>query len=350
MLKRNTDSTLLTNPIMKFLDYLIKFLSQYYFIIIGLYFLYNALITAIYSNTGVDYKVYLFALAFASFTAYSEIKNNVRIVPFLLCAVPFLFFLWHISGTAGYDFWGKMLSWEVNKGVVIDLNPLFKSIPFNNGALFRIYTSPTLTWIMTLIYNNGFVLPVLVPIYRAAIAKDFGKMLRYALSAHIFQIFIISPFYVIFHLQQVWYVLGQPDVMNRHLTASQAASITINCFPSMHVSIAFAIFLLVLREKNKIFKYVWGFFCLSVVFSTLYLEVHWVLDVIGGMILAYVTIKLVDFVMAKGRKFLDKPLSIVYFKNTDATKNKTIVSYLQLALNSYKDYKKNKSTNDDKKM
>jgi len=324
MLKKNIEFTFLNNflndSLIDFLNSLIEFINQYYFIIIGLYFLRNAIITAIYADTGVDYKVYLFALAFASFTAYSEIKNNVKLVSFLLCAVPFLFFLWHISGPVGYQFWDKMLSWEITKGVVINLNPLFQSIPFNNGSIFRIYTSPTLTWIMTLVYNNGFVLPVLVPIYRAAISKDFGKMLRYALSAHIFQIFLISPFYVVFHLQQVWYVLGQPDVMQRNLTAAQAASVTINCFPSMHVSIAFAIFLLVLREKNKAFKYVWGFFCLSVIFSTLYLEVHWVLDVIGGMILAYGTVKLVDLVMAKGKKILFNPLKKLYYKNSNSSK------------------------------
>lgn len=304
MLKKNSGFTLLIGPLSGFLNSFIKFINQYYFIIIGLYFLRNALITAIYANTGVDYKVYLFALAFASFTAYSEIRNNVKLVSFLFCAIPFLLFIWHISGQAGYDFWGRMLNWELTKGIVVNLNPIFSKIPFNDGSIFRIYKSQTLTWILTLVYNNGFVLPVLLPIYRAAISKDFGKMLRYALSAHIFQVFLITPFYLIFHLQQVWYVLGQPDVMNRNLTPSQAASITINCFPSMHVSIAFAVFLLVLREKNKAFKLVWGFFCLSVIFSTLYLEVHWVLDVIGGMILAYGTVKLVDFVMAKGKELL----------------------------------------------
>ncbi len=52
-------------------------------------------------------------------------------------------------------------------------------------------------------------------------------------------------------------------------------------------------------------------------YSTLYLEVHWVLDVIGGMILAYGTVKLVDFVIAKGEKILNKPLRIIYYKNSD---------------------------------
>lgn len=316
-MKNNTILTKLFNNSYGFLKYILEFIKKYYFIIIGLYFLRSALITAIYSNTGIAYKVYLFALAFVSFTAYSEIRDDVNLIPFLFIAIPLLLFIRHINGPVGYNFWGKILDWEITKNIIINLNPIFSKIPFNSGSIFRIYKSQTLTWIMTLVYNNGFVLPVILPIYRAAISKDFCKMLRYALSAHIFQIFIISPFYLMFHLQQVWYVLGQPDVMNRHLTSSQAAKITINCFPSMHVSIAFSVFLLILREKNKIFKFVWGFFCISIMYSTLYLEVHWVIDVICGMILAYATVKLVDFVIATGKKLLRNVLRKFYYKNSN---------------------------------
>jgi membrane-associated phospholipid phosphatase len=301
-----------------FSRFFLKFLSKYYFIIIGLCFLYNALITAIYSKAGVNYKAYLFALAFASFTVYSEIRSNVKLIPFLCCAIPFLLFIRYISGSPGYSFWGKLLSWQISKGIVINLNPVFAKIPFNDGGLFRIYKSESLTWFLRLVYNNGFVLPVLVPIYRSAISKDFGKMLKYALSAHIFQVFLITPFYLMFHLQEVWYVLGQPDGLGRNLSLSQAAGVTLNCFPSMHTSIAFAMFLLVLREKNKAFKFVWGFFCLSVIFSTLYLEVHWVLDVLAGLLLAYCTVKLVDFVVAKGKEFMFMPLGTVYYKSLDS--------------------------------
>lgn len=296
-----------------------KFINQYYFIIIGLYLFRNALMTAIYGDTGVDYKVYLFALAFAGFTVYSEIRKDVRLISFLCVAIPFLFYIHYISGSPGYNFWSKMLSWQISKGIIIDLNPIFSKIPFNDGAIFRIYKSETLTWILRLVYNNGFVLPVLVPIYRAAISKDFGKMVRYALSAHIFQVFLITPFYLIFNLQEVWYVLGQPDGVGRNLSPAAAAAVSLNCFPSMHTSIAFAVFLLVLREKNKAFKIVWGFFCLSVIFSTLYLEVHWVLDVIGGIILAYGTVKLVDLVMAKAQKLIYKYLRIVYYNNSNSS-------------------------------
>ena len=318
MFRENNFSILLINNLNNFLNCFIKFMHQYYFIIIGFYFLHNALITAIYANTGVDYKAYLFVLAFVSFTVSPDIKNNVKLIPFLCCAIPFLLFIQYISGSPGYSFWGKLLSWQISKVIVIDLNPIFSKIPYNDGGIFRIYKSETLTWFLRLVYNNGFVLPVLVPIYRAAISKDFGKMLKYALSAHIFQVFLITPFYLVFHLQEVWYVLGQPDRLGRNLSPIQAASVTLNCFPSMHTSIAFAMFLLVLREKNKAFKFIWGFFCLSVIFSTLYLEVHWVLDVVGGMVLAYGTVKLVDYIMDKSKELLHNLLKEIYYKDSDS--------------------------------
>jgi membrane-associated phospholipid phosphatase len=297
---------------------ILTILNKYYFIIIGLYFLREAVITALHSNSGVDYKAYLFLLALASFTAYSEIRYDVKWISFIILAVPFMMFITYIT-VHGYAFWGKMLSWQISKGFVIDLNPIFKKIPFNNGSFFRLYKNNTLTWLLRLVYANGFVLPILLPIYRSLIAKDFKKMVRYALSGHVLQVFLITPFYLVFHLQEVWYVLGDPDGMARHLSPQAAAGVTLNCFPSMHTSIAFAAFLLVMREKNKLFKYIWGFFCLTVIFSTLYLEIHWVIDVISGLLFAYGTVKLVDFILYKGKSIILRPLNLYYYN-----KNKMI--------------------------
>jgi len=58
-------------------------------------------------------------------------------------------------------------------------------------------------------------------------------------------------------------------------------------------------FLLVLRERNTKFKWVWGFFCLSVIYSTMHLEIHWVVDVIAGLIFGFLIVKLVDYMLSK---------------------------------------------------
>ena len=211
-----------------------------------------------------------------------------------------------------------MLKWQISRTIVVNLNPIFAYIPFNNGSFTRIYKSETLTWFFRIVYNNGFVLPVLLALYRSAIIMDLKKMIRYVLSAHILQVFLITPFYLTFHLQEVWYVLKHPDGLARHLSANAAAGVTLNCFPSMHTSISFAMFLLALREENKLFKFLFGFFCLSIIYSTLYLEIHWVLDVIAGMALGYIAVKLTDFILYKIKILLKKPLDVFYYKNKDS--------------------------------
>ena len=292
----------------------LELLKKYYFVPIGLFFLHKALHIAPYTSISLTSKIYLFMLALVCFTVYEDIRHDIKLVPFLLLCIIFFIFIFY-ANKHGYAFWGRILRWQIKKGFVINLNPVFSSIPFNDGSFARVYKSETLTWFFRMVYNNGFVLPVLLVLYRSALIMDFKKMLRYALSAHVLQIFLISPFYLIFHLQEVWYVLGQPDGLARHLGPQAAAGITLNCFPSMHTSICFAMFLLVLRERNKIFKFVMSFFCLSVIYSTLYLEIHWVLDIAAGIILAIIAVKLSDFILDKLKMLIQKPLDKFYYKN-----------------------------------
>lgn len=43
-----------------------------------------------------------------------------------------------------------------------------------------------------------------------------------------------------------------------------------------------------------------GIFCLSVIYSTMYLEIHWVIDVLAGLIFGFLVVKLVDVILYKG--------------------------------------------------
>lgn len=292
----------------------IKFLDKYYSVIIAIA-LFIVVIPVYFSHAEPGTKITASIYWFAAITALPDGRKDVKWIPFIILCIPFVIFLFYIN-THGYEIWGKILSWQIARGIVIDLNPIFSKIPFNDASFARIYKNETLTWFMRLVYNNGFVMTAIIPIFRSIILKDFKKMCRYLCSAHVFQIFLISPFYLMFHLQEVWYVLGQPDGLDRHFTKLQAAGWTLNCFPSMHTSISFAMFLLVLREKDKIFKCVWGFFCLSVIYSTMYLEIHWIIDVISGMIFAYITVKLVDFLFAKLEVSLKNRFSKFYYINS----------------------------------
>lgn len=302
------------HAILNYLKKLFNFVEEYYPIIIGI-ILFIHTMHIYFINATPGYKVIESVYWFVFLTAYKDMRKDVKWLPFILLCIPFGIFLSYITKN-GYTIWGQMLSFEKKLRIVVDFNPIFKSIPFNDGAIFRMYKSDNLTWFFRLVYNNGFVFPTLICILRSIIIKDFKKLIKYACSAHIFQIFLISPFYITFHLQEVWYVLGQPDGLARNFSsAAEKSGTVLNCFPSMHTSIAFAAFLLVLRERDKVFKCVWGFFCLSVIFSTLYLEIHWVIDVLGGLLLAYCSVKLADLVIDGLQKKIQPLLDKYYYRS-----------------------------------
>jgi len=286
-----------TNKTNKLLESL-KLIGKYYYISIGFLFLILAILNFIFHIILVQYTGYILLAAFASFTAVTEIRRDVKKASFLIIAIPYIIFILAVL-VYGNDVWHHVLTWEMDRTFIFNLNSLFTNIPFNNASFTRIFKTTWLTEYMKVVYTNGFVLTVVIPFYRAAISIDFKKMLRYTLSAHIFQVLIITPFYFTFYIQNVWFVYGRVDPLARGMSHAEAAQSTLNGFPSMHTSIAFAMFILVLRERNTIFKWVWGFFCLSVIYSTMYLEIHWVIDVIAGLIFGLLVVKLVDTLIFK---------------------------------------------------
>jgi membrane-associated phospholipid phosphatase len=282
-------------------------IAKYYYIYIGVFFFSLAALNYLIKVFPIEYSGYIILTGLICFTAVRDIRLDVKLQSFLKIALPFMVIILLIF-INGNNLWHGVLLWEMGRGIVVNLNSLFNKIPLNDAFFARIYQTSWLTWYMKMVYNTGFVLAVIAPLFRAAMVIDFRKMVKYSLSAHIFQVFIITPFYFMFHLQEIWFVRGHADMLGRHLVGRNAIETTLNCFPSMHTSIAFAMFLLVLREKNKIFKWLWGIYCLSIIYSTMYLEIHWLIDVLGGLILGYATVKLVDLVVAKMEVIISKRL------------------------------------------
>jgi len=307
-----------TNKLIKFS----KSIAKYYCISFGILFLLLAILNCFFHIILVQYTGYILLVSFTSFTAASEIRKDVKKVDFLIVAIPYIIFILTIL-VFGNNIWHYVLKWEMSRTITFNLNSLFTKIPFNNASFTRIFKTAWLTAYMKLVYTNGFVLTVLIPFYRAVLAIDFKKMLRYTLSAHLFQVILITPFYVTFYVQNVWFVYGHADPLARNMPYAEAAQSTLNGFPSMHTSIAFAIFLLVLRERNKIFKWIWGFFCLSVIYSTMYLEIHWVTDVIAGLIFGFLVVKLVDLILSKANSLI----SYKFNNAKDCARGNSIYNY-----------------------
>lgn len=274
-----------------------------YYLLISLLFLVLSLINLYTKFFPAYYSEFLILFSFISLTIKQDIKKDINIKNFLVISFPFILFI-ILAITLGGYVWHRVLELEMSCGNLFNINSLFNNIPFNKAGFTRVFTPIWFTNYLRKVYITGFVLVVLIPVYRSFISLNFEKMLKYTLSTHIIQVFLITPFYFTFKLQEVWYVNGRSDMLERNLHNKQLIETTLNCFPSMHTSIAFATFILVLREKDNLFKIFWSVYCFSIIYSTLYLEIHWLLDVIFGLILGYFSVKLIDLAYKN-----------IYFKN-----------------------------------
>jgi membrane-associated phospholipid phosphatase len=181
---------------------------------------------------------------------------------------------------------------------LLHANALMTKIPFNDGAFVWRHRWEPFSALMRWVYVNGFDMVVWIPVVRSLVACDARKVARYALGAHVLQFPLILPFYSAIRVDEVWSVLGDPDRCLRGWTDEMRLSIGANCFPSMHTSVAFAVWLMARGEKSRVFSTAMGVYAFSIVFSTVYMEIHWLVDVAGGFVLGYVAVRLTDRLLA----------------------------------------------------
>ncbi|WP_409346599.1 phosphatase PAP2 family protein [Paenibacillus sp. MBLB4367] len=217
---------------------------------------------------------------------------------FFWAGIPLLGIFYYFYGS-GNSFWWKIANWMFeNNRHPWNWDDWMNGIPLNHAMWARVIHFPLLDRAMVWIYNYGFVLSLWICIVRSFWTRSVKKMLSYALSGHLLQFPLILPFYNLILLREVWWVKGQPDLLKRTFADQNELLVSVmNCFPSMHTSISFAMLLLALREKDFIFKWLMVVYCSAIIFSTMYLQIHWVLDVIAGMAFAYGVVKLADFLI-----------------------------------------------------
>lgn len=228
---------------------------------------------------------------------------------FFLFGIPLLAVFYYFYGSGNSLWWRIADAMFQNNKYPFRWDEYMNAIPLNTGAWTRmIFKHPSLDRAMVWIYNYGFVLSLWICIVRSYWTKSVKKMLSYALSGHLLQFPLILPFYNLILLHEVWFVNKQPDLLGRVWESENQLLYTVaNCFPSMHTSIAFAMLLLALREKDRVFKYMMVTYCAAIIYSTMYLQIHWVIDVIAGMLFAYGVVKLADGILyLAGKKIPEK--------------------------------------------
>ncbi|OEG00214.1 hypothetical protein BHF71_05875 [Vulcanibacillus modesticaldus] len=144
-------------------------------------------------------------------------------------------------------------------------------------TLFYITIFPTLMVSSVIIYLNDNDL-------KSFYSFVYALMLNYGLAI---------PFFLFFPVFEVWH--HNPDVQflipqvypNFEIEYRPLSGID-NNFPSLHTSISVSMALIALQSKNRLFGKVTLIASVFILFSTIYLGIHWLSDMTAGILLGII--------------------------------------------------------------
>lgn len=175
-------------------------------------------------------------------------------------------------------------AWAEKQPFYMDANAFMASIPYNDGSFFW-FRELTPADPLYDVYVIGFIAVYLVYAVYAYVTANRETLVRLLFVNWLVHAIVALPFYLFFNVHEVWSTIGYNW---GHVPYSVK-----NCFPSLHTSVAFACMLLAMRE-NKRFAVFWGIYSVLIIFTTLYLRIHWVLDVAGGLMLGWALYRLAN--------------------------------------------------------
>ncbi|MGE3537389.1 MAG: phosphatase PAP2 family protein [Candidatus Tectimicrobiota bacterium] len=179
----------------------------------------------------------------------------------------------------------------------VDLDAQLTAIDF---ALFGVHPTvwlehwmrPWLTEYLQLAYMTFYFLPFILcaPLYRQGCWQAFRTSLCALLLGYYvsYLLYFLTPargprFYLAAYQQQpltgLWLTRPLQDVLD-HLEGIQR-----DAFPSGHTTIALIVMVMALRHQHRL-RYPLVLITTSLLFSTVYLRYHYVIDVIAGIVLA----------------------------------------------------------------
>jgi len=157
-------------------------------------------------------------------------------------------------------------------------------------------------WTPVFLYFFVFIYIVLYPftlwfsVLYFLIADERKAMKTFAYSLVIIYA-IALPFYLFLPITNVYIYYGSGSALNTVIPGVEqffyATTTNNNCFPSLHVAMTLLVAKTVSLTNNKRFIYLAYFCAICVICSVIYLAIHWITDVIGGILLAFAVFYLV---------------------------------------------------------
>lgn len=162
-------------------------------------------------------------------------------------------------------------------------------------SIFQSIATPMLTYFCGVVYLLGFPFLLIFTFILFLFSQDDEILKEYAISFMLIYL-IAYVFYIFFPVNVTGHVLPGVAPLLYQLNPAILRIATIfspglnTCFPSLHTALSVMATLFILfktdLKRYKVFAVVTT---ILVLFSILYLGIHWITDVIGGIILAFIS-------------------------------------------------------------
>ena len=157
------------------------------------------------------------------------------------------------------------------------------------------FETTVLTAFFSFIYVYGYAFLLIFPVI-AYLALSETRQIRLLLTAYTIN-YTIGPliyvFFIVYGPRNIGLVDGLLyDVYPRYQHLTAEVNRNTNVFPSLHTSLAVTVALFAYRTREEYARWypVAVFLAISVALSTLYLGIHWAVDVVAGVGLAWLSV------------------------------------------------------------
>jgi len=161
-----------------------------------------------------------------------------------------------------------------------------------NGVVvwFSHHWTPFLLYFFVFIYIGLYPFLLWFSLFYFIIADEKKAMKTFS-HALVIIYAIAVPFYLFLPITNVYTHYGLTSALDSVIPGVEqffyATTTSNNCFPSLHVAISLLIAKTASLTNNKRFIYLTYFCAVGVICAVIYLAIHWITDVIGGVLLAF---------------------------------------------------------------
>ncbi len=181
---------------------------------------------------------------------------------------------------------------DLGEAFGIDLTPLVYGVEGNLALLTQYFINPILTGYLFFVYVFIYIFLIIFSISFYIYCDDL-KNVKATVLAYFINYMVALPFFIFFPVYESWMVIEgmAPLLFSVNFYANDFiiwVNGVNNCMPSLHTSISVTVAVLSSFSGYRRWSVFAWVMAISVIAATLYLGIHWILDVIAGILLGVV--------------------------------------------------------------